>query len=282
MINKEFCFEEEIRDGYLVTERVKKIWYTEINLLIAFDRMCKEYNLKYSVCYGTLLGAIRHKGFIPWDDDIDVFMMRDDYNKMLKIAPNYFKEPYFFQSAYTDVMVWGFSKLRDSRTTAIEFDDMKEQFNQGIFIDIFPLDSTDDGSAKMKTVTNIKKDKALLISGIASPQPFIQYIQNFVSKTESLCFPDHHSFSAKDIEKIRNRALKMKNGNTLPHIIVTEKDAARLIYNPHLTNEIKQNLYYLPLKICFLQDQGTTFDAQIKDVITKNRKNYIPKTIKTS
>ena len=46
MINKEFCFEEEIRDGYLVTERVKKIWYTEINLLIAFDRMCKEYNLK--------------------------------------------------------------------------------------------------------------------------------------------------------------------------------------------------------------------------------------------
>lgn len=73
----------------------------------------------------------------------------------------------------------------------------------------------------------------------------------------------------------------MKNGNTLPHIIVTEKDAARLIHNPHLTNEIKQNLYYLPLKICFLQDQGTAFDAQIKDVITKNRKNYIPKTIKT-
>ena len=132
------------------------------------------------------------------------------------------------------------------------------------------------------SITNIKKDKALLISGIASPQPFIQYIQNFVSKTESLCFPDHHSFSAKDIEKIRNRALKMKNGTTLPHIIVTEKDAARLIHNPHLTNEIKQNLYYLPLKICFLQDQGTAFDAQIKDVITKNRKNYIPKTIKAS
>ena len=137
--------------------------------------------------------------------------------------------------------------------------------------------------ALIKVLYNkIKKDKALLISGIASPQPFIQYIQNFVSKTESLCFPDHHSFSAKDIEKIRNRALKMKNGNTLPHIIVTEKDAARLIHNPHLTNEIKQNLYYLPLKICFLQDQGTAFDAQIKDVITKNRKNYIPKTIKTS
>ena len=129
-----------------------------MDILNAFCDFCDKHNLRYFLDYGTLLGAVRHKGFIPWDDDIDVFMMRDDYNKMLKIAPNYFKEPYFFQSAYTDVMVWGFSKLRDSRTTAIEFDDMKEQFNQGIFIDIFPLDSTDDGSAKMKTVTNIKKD----------------------------------------------------------------------------------------------------------------------------
>ena len=60
------------------------------------------------------------------------------------------------------ICIGGFSKLRDSRTTAIEFDDMKEQFNQGIFIDIFPLDSTDDGSAKMKTVTNIKKQRKRL------------------------------------------------------------------------------------------------------------------------
>lgn len=122
------------------------------------------------------------------------------------------------------------------------------------------------------------QDKVLLIAGIASPQPFIQHIRQFVPKAESLCFSDHHNFGPKDIANIQNKLEKMKNGNIIPYIIVTEKDAARLIHNPNLTSEMKQKLYYLPLKVCFLQEQSTTFDAQIKDVINKNRKNYIPKT----
>lgn len=134
-------FKEEIRSDFLVTEKRKKVWAAELNLLEEFDRVCKKHNLTWFADYGTLLGAVRHQGFIPWDDDLDISMFRDDYMKLLDIASDEFKEPYFFQNAYTDNMIWAFSKLRDSRTTAIEFPDMKEM-NQGIFIDIFPLDDT--------------------------------------------------------------------------------------------------------------------------------------------
>lgn len=153
-----FNLDEEEIDGYLVSSKMKRVWAAELNMLMLFDAVCKKYNLKYFVAYGTLLGTIRHKGFIPWDDDIDVFMMRDDYQKLLKVAPGEISEPYFFQNVYTDSIVCGISKIRDSRTTAIEFPEMGISLNQGIFIDIFPLDSTDDGTKGMKTVTWMKHD----------------------------------------------------------------------------------------------------------------------------
>lgn len=149
-------FDEEEIDGYVVSSKVKKVWAVELNMLKIFDVLCRKHGLQYYACYGTLLGAVRHKGFIPWDDDIDVFMMRDDYMKLLQIAPNEISEPYFFQNVYTDSMVWGFSKIRDSQTTAIEFPDMNESFNQGLFIDIFPIDSTDDGTPAMQMITRMK------------------------------------------------------------------------------------------------------------------------------
>ena len=77
-------FREEIRNGFLVTEKMKRIWYTEISLLQELDRVCKKYGLRYFAEYGTLLGAVRHKGFIPWDDDIDVAMFRDDYELRIR------------------------------------------------------------------------------------------------------------------------------------------------------------------------------------------------------
>ena len=153
-----FNLDEEEIEGYLVSAKMKRIWKTELDILKCFDTLCRRHKLKYHVAYGTLLGTVRHKGFIPWDDDIDVFMMRDEYQRLLKIAPEEISEPYFFQNVYTDSMVWGISKIRDSRTTAIEFPDMEDSFNQGIFIDIFPIDSTEDGTKNMQMITRMKHD----------------------------------------------------------------------------------------------------------------------------
>ena len=145
--NGEVLFlETEVRDGFIVDEKRKRVWRTELDLLKAFDKLCRENNLTYFAEYGTLLGAVRHKGFIPWDDDLDVGMMREDYNKLLKLAPGYFQSPYYFQNVYNSPQfICTFSKLRDDRTSAVEHPHLDAGYHQGIFLDIFPLDDVPDG-----------------------------------------------------------------------------------------------------------------------------------------
>ena len=75
-------YRDEMRDGFLVTADRKKIWQVEMELLAELDGICRRHGLRYFVDYGTLLGAVRHRGFIPWDDDIDVVMMRPDYERL--------------------------------------------------------------------------------------------------------------------------------------------------------------------------------------------------------
>ncbi len=167
-------FEREVRDGYEVSEKVKKIWAVELNLLEYFDNLCREHDLRYFADYGTLLGAVRHQGFIPWDDDIDVVMFRDDYEKLKVIAPDIVCGPYFFQNAYTDDMIGAFSKLRDSRTTAIEFPDASPAYNQGIFIDIFPLDSVPNGASTDSVVGQMQREMWM---SVVNPQAFMEMIK---------------------------------------------------------------------------------------------------------
>lgn len=114
----------------------------ELGLLREFIRICGELNLSYFAVQGTLLGAVRHGGFIPWDDDIDVGMLRDDYECFLEKAPHYLPEYYFLQTFRSDPEHYHcFAKLRDSRTTFIENTAQKlRRMNHGIFIDIFPFD----------------------------------------------------------------------------------------------------------------------------------------------
>lgn len=91
---------EENRDGYIVSALMKKVWAVELDLLSELDRVCKKYNIKYYAAFGTLLGAVRNKGFIPWDDDIDVCMLRDDYAKFKEVAKNEFGGKYYYQDWY--------------------------------------------------------------------------------------------------------------------------------------------------------------------------------------
>ncbi len=138
--------EEEVRCDYTVTKDIKEVWAIEIDLLMQLDEVCKKHNLKYYITDGTMLGTVRHKGFIPWDDDIDVTMFRDDYEKLLKVAETEFKYPYFLQTEYSDPgCLRGHAQLRNSATTGIlKTEEGKFKFNQGLFLDVFVMDNVID------------------------------------------------------------------------------------------------------------------------------------------
>lgn len=113
----------------------------ELDLLLEFRRVCDLFGLRYYLTAGTLLGAVRHKGFIPWDDDIDVAMPRSDYDKLARLASQYVSKKYVYQEYRTERnFPYYFAKLRE-RGTQVEEPILRTiQMEQGYYIDIFPLD----------------------------------------------------------------------------------------------------------------------------------------------
>ena len=113
----------------------------QFQMLIEFDRVCRKNNIHYSIDGGTLLGAVRHKGFIPWDDDIDIAMLREDYEKLKTVVNEFDPEICFFQDHETDPAYrWGYGKLRRTGTVFIRAGQEHINCKTGVFIDIFPLD----------------------------------------------------------------------------------------------------------------------------------------------
>ena len=168
ILKREF-FNEEIMDDFLVTEKRKKIWAVELDLLLAIDAVCRKYDLHYYLFWGSLLGAVRHKGFIPWDDDTDIVLTRGDYEKLLKHKDE-FEDPYFFQTPYTDDgYYYSHAKLRNSNTSAIDYPFLYQGFNLGIFVDILPLDlieESDNGKERFKRIAelNVLNSTAMRLS----------------------------------------------------------------------------------------------------------------------
>lgn len=129
----------------------------ELNILKIFLEICEKNNLKYFLACGTVLGAAKYKGFIPWDDDVDVCMPRGEYEKFLKVAKTELPEWCFLQNYKTDpAFPHSYSKLRDSRTTFIESGVAHLKINHGIYIDVFPLDGFPESDREIKAL-NFKK-----------------------------------------------------------------------------------------------------------------------------
>ena len=124
---------------------LKRLKETEIESLKIFLGICKKHNLKYFLIGGSCLGAIRHGGFIPWDDDIDIGMPRNDYDRFLAFAHSELPENLFLQTNISDPEYpLCFAKLRNSDTTFIETSLKNFKINHGVYLDIFPLDGIPD------------------------------------------------------------------------------------------------------------------------------------------
>lgn len=145
MEEREF-YREEVRCGFPVTEKMKRVWAVQLSMLDEVERICRKYGLRYFADSGTLIGAARDKGYIPWDDDIDLAMLREDYERFVKVAPRELGEGLKLQTVYTEEnYLRGHAQIRDGRTTGYNEEDARAGYNCGIFIDIFPLDGMPDG-----------------------------------------------------------------------------------------------------------------------------------------
>ncbi len=131
---------------YIDNETLRKIQMVQLELLKEVDRICKKCGIHYNIIAGTLLGAVRHKGFIPWDDDADVAFLRSEYEKFRKaVKTELDTEKFCFQDhRSTKGYRWGYGKLRRKNTLFLREFQEHMPYMQGIFIDIFPLDSVPD------------------------------------------------------------------------------------------------------------------------------------------
>jgi len=136
----------------ITTPQTKLHQQVLLQILTEFDRVCRELDVKYTLFAGTMLGAVRHKGFIPWDDDLDILMFREDYEKFMDNAEKLIdSEKFFLQKEFSQHWPMFFSKLRMNNTTCLEkFHPKDKKQHQGIYIDIFPCDSLADNKIAAK------------------------------------------------------------------------------------------------------------------------------------
>jgi lipopolysaccharide cholinephosphotransferase len=166
-----------------------------LDILLAFDKVCKAHNLRYYIMAGTLLGAVRHKGFIPWDDDIDVGMPRADYDLLIANARQWLPQTYEFMCAENNEHYpYPFGKIQDINTTLIEQRGFR--YKGGIYVDVFPLDGVPQGGIAQKI--HFAKYKLLIkILYFTCRDPY-RHGKNLSSLTPLLC---RKLFTPKNIQK---------------------------------------------------------------------------------
>lgn len=146
---------EIIKDGYIVPRELYELWQVEMEILDKVDEICRANGIKYFLMSGSLIGAVRHKGFIPWDDDIDIMMTRENYELFAKIAQSALGDQYFFQNTYTDKTLYReHAQVRKNGTAMFVRNDYKKKYNRGVFIDIFICDKVPFDTEKIIKLRN--------------------------------------------------------------------------------------------------------------------------------
>ena len=216
----------------------RQIWATEQEILDVIHQVCTEHGLRYSLAYGTLIGAVRHKGFIPWDDDMDVGMLRDDYEKFLQVAPGEIEGKYELMNAEINKDCLGYTmRMCKVGTKHITDEHSKYPTTFGIRIDIFPYDNVpEDPKLRKKQLRDINLYTRMYILRII-PNPTVPF-KGVMGKIMSAgCFVVHYllkAFVSVDYinRKYRETSLRYHNQTSLvaslcdvePEISIVKKD----------------------------------------------------------
>ena len=141
-------FSPEIRNNFQVTTARKKLWNIELNIYQEFANICDRHGLKYFLIYGAFLGAVRHHGFIPWDDDMDVAMLRNDFEKFLVVAEEELPKDYSIIYGIVGREQFPLLRIRYRDSTGIIRKDLGGKHNAGVFLEVYVLDDVPDNTQK--------------------------------------------------------------------------------------------------------------------------------------
>ena len=184
-------------------DKIKEI---ELDILYEIDRICKEHNISYSLTAGTLLGAVRHQGFIPWDDDIDIMMVREQYEKFISVARDHMCKKFFVVDyRYDDYYAFPFAKVMARNTVFKEKTNLNCKAPCGVFVDIFPLDPTSKilkERVKQYKKAQTIKSRLLCQSNYNFEQ---KKIKNMVWNIRKICYSlFSHDLFVKQFEKCKD------------------------------------------------------------------------------
>lgn len=193
-------------------ETLKKLQMIELEMLIELDRICRKNDIKYTIIGGTLIGAMRNGGFIPWDDDIDVAMLRGEYERFRKVCKKDLDSSrfYFQDHRNTKGYRWGYGKLRRKETLFLREYQEHMPYQQGIFLDIFPHDGVPD-AFPFRAIHNfqcflIRKALWSEVGKIAEKTAFKRGVFNIISRIpEKVIFKSYHNLIKKSNLKHRSR-----------------------------------------------------------------------------
>lgn len=192
---------------------------TELEIMDVVHNFCKEHNLKYSLVYGTLLGAVRHKGFIPWDDDMDICMPRRDYDKFIELWEKNPPKGYVLQNKNNSPeFSQNFTKIRKDHTAFLYFEEeTKYLYHKGIFIDIFPGDNAPDSYISRKIQYCFSAVSLLFYRGFSSgSKGIIGAIEKILLALPKKYHPTLRKWAERGVTHWNNNATKkIVFGNTI-------------------------------------------------------------------
>ena len=163
---------------------IREIQQMELGIMEYIHEVCQKIGVKYFLAYGSLIGAVRHKGFIPWDDDMDICMLREDYEKLQDYLISNPDERYEVMSYKNNLnYVYPFMKVQDNQTYLLE-EDVRIDSNMGIYVDIFPVDGYEDDSVFKDKMTRLIKKRQLscyTFKGITNTKSLLNSLIRYIS-----------------------------------------------------------------------------------------------------
>lgn len=224
-------FQDEYRNDFLVPQMMKRAWAAKLELLQMIIDICHKHNITYFADYGTLLGAIRHKGFIPWDDDIDISLKRPDYNKLIRILSNKLPKGFGLTGPYTknpDLFLPVCQSILVTVSTEWELSDYMQKFHgfpyRNMGIDIFPLDYH-PSDPKMGEVQKLLVQKIYLCAR--------DWEKNDTVKNRELL---------QEIESLCN--IHISQDSNIPQTLLQLQDSMRSLYDESECNYLVEGAFW--------------------------------------